>query len=259
MLLPGISFGTLLRKVLEAIVVGVVAALIVKLIVETGASFLLLAITLVIAYIVIASVIESYSRRRLPVEAVYANQEAALDEIEMSLRDCESEIRILVSRGSSLFVPDPTPTRFREELQRIAAPVVIKILMLSPESLKHVEERAKESGEPRELYRQEIARSIKYIHTHCGAMKNLKLKLYDQKVIWRLFIIDDLLFLGSYPKGKHGEEACILKIRRGSNEASSRMYDAFVRSFEWIWNESRDYTELSSAWQNHAKAATGGL
>jgi hypothetical protein len=100
-------------------------------------------------------------------------------------------------------------------------------------------------------YRSKIIESIGDTADICRSRGDIHLGLYDAKVIWRLLIVDDALFLGTYPPDDldlgSGERACIVKIRRNAGPASDQLYLAFERYFDDLWRRFDESDDLKLA------------
>jgi hypothetical protein len=176
------------------------------------------------------------------IEKVYANQKEAEEDLKTSFHECKEKAKILVVRGSKLLGVQPSPFFDIIKNRQLSASTKIQVLFLSPGS-KYLRVRAGETGQAEDTYKTQLEASIR---TACRELAkkqiNLIIGLYDCRVIWRFFIFDNDLFLGTYPpktteqnKALEGEEACILKIRK--NKVSEQLYTAFECLFDDLEKE----------------------
>ena len=241
----------ILPRLVVEILVGIVVSFIVLGIMRAPGyireNALNIGILLVIfSAVLIVSYIIRGTRLQLLVDRVYPNQDAAKNDIMKSLDEAKIKIKILVARGTSIFGTKP-PIEIRNKIANRSVLKGTSILMVSPDS-EYVEERAPETGygspdkpqnrEEPDAYRNEAIRAIQYTTELCKERKDLDMNLYDEKIVWRFFIIDDTLFLGFYPPFElgidGGENACILKIHKNTNRVNAQMYLAFERFFDYL-------------------------
>jgi hypothetical protein len=248
---------TVLKDVVVAAIVGSLA-IGLRILNQLFPGILYIAVPLlvanVVAYIVLVQV---YHKRKQPVERIYTNQGECLRDLCNSFRGARSKAKILVSRATSLCGTQPAPFVDLIAENQLISGLKVQMLFISPES-RYLEERQQETGlegkpmteESPERYRQLVEASIGIMARLAANRPNLEVGLYDQKIIWRLFIFDDVLFLATYPPrsaGVHGgENACILKVRKETNAASCQLYLAFERLFDDLLAKFRANPELNA-------------
>lgn len=115
----------------------------------------------------------------------------------------------------------------------------IKILLLHP-SGEHTINRAKALGVPIDNYQGEIKNSIKFLKELKAKGKNVALKLYTQKPIWKMIILDNFLWLQYYHLCKHVERMPVYGISRATDEGTYSLFDPLYAVFQKKWHDDNN-------------------
>ena len=161
------------------------------------------------------------------IRYVYKNQEQAMTDI---LRIAGESDKIYVFAGFA-----STWTATKSDLRPLLSqkrPIQMKFLIFGRES-KAAENRAKELVDAgfieksfTENYTSEIKTSIDVLKTY----RHIDLALHDEPSRFRLYIFDNVMYVGFKLKEKHASKLQIFKIKKGS-----KLYDAFSQYFDDIW------------------------
>jgi len=114
----------------------------------------------------------------------------------------------------------------------------IKILILNPDS-KWAADRLSELDSLKPgRFTPESARQKKFANLQTIIARNralpsnkIKVRLYDARPIWRIYIIDDIALVSSYLSRKKGPESEHLILARGSD-----LFSTFERVFDTLWD-----------------------
>lgn len=109
----------------------------------------------------------------------------------------------------------------------------IKILLFHPDG-KYARMRASALGIPLDDYKQEIYNSIGFLKELRNKGKSVSLKLYEQKPIWKMIILDDFLWLQFYDLRFHVERMPVYGIYKKKDGES--LFDPLYAVFQKKWN-----------------------
>lgn len=118
----------------------------------------------------------------------------------------------------------------------------IKILLLHPES-KYARMRARALGVIIGTYKHEIHNSINFLKELKNKGKSVSLKLYKQKPIWKMIILDDFLWLQFYDPRFHVEKMPVYGIheKRGGESLFDPLYAVFQKKWNFDYNPTYDF------------------
>lgn len=170
-----------------------------------------------------------YFRRNLTDEDKTQNASYLKDKIKRS-----KDIQILGATGYNTFAKkDSSGNAFlREALE--ASTGEIKIMLLHPCSLQ-AKVRANSLGVTLRSYQDEILESIEFLHELKNKGKPVALKLYTQKPIWKMIVLDDTLWLQYYNPNKHVEHMPVYGLSRNSQEHNYNLFDPLYSVFLKKW------------------------
>lgn len=115
----------------------------------------------------------------------------------------------------------------------------INILLLNPNGT-HTKSRAKALGVPFSEYMQQIINSVNFLKELITKGKNVHLKFYSQRPIWKMIILDDFLWLQYYHPTMHVEHTPVYGIKRGgSSSLFNPLYDVFQK--KWFHDDNPTY------------------
>lgn len=115
----------------------------------------------------------------------------------------------------------------------------IKILLLNPNA-KQTRMRAAALGVPLDKYQREIFDSIDFLKDLKNKGKTIALKLYSQRPIWKMIILDDFLWLQYYDSRYHVEQMPVYGISRRKD--GSNLFDPLYEVFKKKWNHDYNPT-----------------
>lgn len=118
----------------------------------------------------------------------------------------------------------------------------IKILLLHPRG-KFTRMRASSLGVPIETYKQEIYNSIAFLKELRGRGKSISLKLYKQRPVWKMIIIDKFLWLQHYVSNLHVESSPVYGIYKNRDGESlfDPLYGVFLKKWKFDNNPTYDF------------------
>jgi hypothetical protein len=103
--------------------------------------------------------------------------------------------------------------------------------------------RASAIGVPLDTYKQEIFSSIEYLKELREKGKSVSLKLYKQRPVWKMIIIDDFLWLQHYVTAHHVENTPVFGIHRDNNSESlfEPLYAVFMKKWKFDGNPTYNF------------------
>jgi hypothetical protein len=121
----------------------------------------------------------------------------------------------------------------------------IKILLLNPNSAQ-TKMRANALGVPLHEYQREIINSVQFLEELKSKGKNIALKFYTQRPIWKMIILDDFLWLQYYHPTTHVESTPVYGVSRSRILGEYSLFDPLYAVFQKKWrhddNPTYDFT-----------------
>lgn len=151
------------------------------------------------------------------------------------------DILILGATGYNTFARSGVEGKamLREQLERMTGE--IKIMLLHPKA-QQVEVRANSLGVPIEKYRQEIHDSINFLKQLKNKGQNISLKVYVQRPIWKMILLDDFLWLQYYHPNCHVEQMPVYGIYRRQQIGEYSLFGPLYEVFQKKWNNDNNPT-----------------
>jgi len=115
----------------------------------------------------------------------------------------------------------------------------IKILLLNPNA-EQTRIRARALEVAIDKYQREIFESIEFLKELKNKGKSVALKLYSQRPIWKMIILDDFLWLQYYDPRFHVERMPVYGINRKKD--GSNLFDPLYEVFKKNWNHDYNPT-----------------
>ena len=156
------------------------------------------------------------------------------------------DIFILGATGYNTFARSDAESKamLREQLERMTGE--IKIMLLHPKA-QQAEIRAISLGEPIERYQQDILTSIDFLRQLKNKGQNISLKVYVQRPIWKMILLDDFLWLQYYHPNSHVEQMPVYGIYRKQQIGEYSLFGPLYEVFQKKWNSDNNPTvDLSS-------------
>ena len=164
---------------------------------------------------------------------VYPNQDEAKNDILKHLKQAKV-IKVFCIRGYSFVQPDREFYTVLRDID-LYSDASIQFCLADPEG-EAVMSRAHEiPGKPEEVYISEVKQTINTVYKRSKASKNIELRLHNEDPIFRIYIIDDIIYLGFFQKGKVAKDSRIMKI-----DSSCPLYNALIKYYETIWEKSKN-------------------
>ena len=69
----------------------------------------------------------------------------------------------------------------------------------------------------------------------------MEIRVYDELPVFRMFLLDDKLFISGYLYGIHGHDATTYFIKKDKLS----LFNVFDRYFESLWNRSKPWENSS--------------
>lgn len=120
----------------------------------------------------------------------------------------------------------------REVLEDITGE--IKILLFHPKGQFTIS-RANALGVPLDDYQREIMNSINFLKELKNKGENIALKLYMQRPIWKMIILDNFMWLQYYHPKKHVERMPVYGISRSQKKEEYSLFDPLYGVFQKKW------------------------
>lgn len=160
-----------------------------------------------------------------------------MDEKSCTARD----IFILGATGYNTFARSDAESKamLREQLERMTGE--IKIMLLHPKA-QQAEIRAKSLGVPTVDYQQEIHNSISFLNQLKNKGQNISLKVYVQRPIWKMILLDDFLWLQYYHPNCHVEQMPVYGIYRRQQIGEYSLFGPLYEVFQKKWNDDNNPT-----------------
>ncbi len=117
----------------------------------------------------------------------------------------------------------------------------IKIILLHPYG-KCARSRADALGVPLSNYQSEIRNSVAFLKELEQKGKNVALKFYDQRPIWKMIILDDFLWLQHYHQNRHVERMPVYGISRSQKTNEYSLFDPLYDVFQKKWRHDNNPT-----------------
>lgn len=154
---------------------------------------------------------------------MFGDQAAAATDIQAEAR---TATRIDVLAVRALGIIGMKDSLLRPAFAESPRPVAVRVLLLDPDS-DAATARAGEIGESAEGFTAGIRMSIARLR-ELSAVADVQAWLYDALPIWRLFGLDDTLYVSSFTATWEGHESPTYKISAGAGGA---LYAGFRRTF----------------------------
>ncbi|GAA1380884.1 helix-turn-helix domain-containing protein [Catellatospora chokoriensis] len=154
---------------------------------------------------------------------VFGNQAAATADIQATAR---TAARFDVLAVRALGIIGMKDSLLRPALTEPSRPVSVRVAMLDPDS-HAAAARAAEIGESVDGFAAGIRMSIARLR-ELSAVANVQVWLYRTQPVWRLFGLDDTLYVSAFTADREGHESPTYKI---STVAGGTLYAGFRRSF----------------------------
>lgn len=154
---------------------------------------------------------------------VFGNQAAAATDIQATAR---TAARIDVLAVRALGIIGMKDSLLRPAFNESSRPIAVRVLLLDPDS-NAAAARAGEIGESVEGFTAGIRMSIAQLR-ELSAVADVQVWLYEALPIWRLFGLDDTLYVSSFTATWEGHESPTYKISTGAGGA---LYGGFRRTF----------------------------
>lgn len=178
-----------------------------------------------------------YFRRNTQEEDKSKNTELLLEKIRSA-----KGIEMIGATGYNTFArcdPGGEKAILREAFENYVTGE-IKILLLHPNA-KQTRMRASALGVPLDKYQREIFDSIDFLkELKNNKGKSVALKLYSQRLIWKMIILDDFLWLQYYDPRFHVEQMPVYGISRKKD--GSNLFDPLYEVFKKKWNHDYNPT-----------------
>lgn len=160
-----------------------------------------------------------------------------MDEKSSTARD----ILILGATGYNTFARSDVEGKamLREQLEQMTGE--IKIMLLHPKA-QQAESRAQALGVPLGDYQQEIHKSINFLRQLKTKGQNISLKVYVQKPIWKMILLDDFLWLQYYHPNSHVEQMPVYGIHRKQPIGEYSLFGPLYEVFQKKWNDDNNPT-----------------
>jgi len=162
---------------------------------------------------------------------IYPNQEKAKKDILKHLEKAKS-IRVFCIRGYSFVQPD---REFYSVLKNSEAyeDSRIQFCLADPEG-EAVRSRGREiPGKSESVYVSEVKQTINTLFWKTKSSKNIEVRLHLEDPVFRIYIVDEIIYLGFFQKGKVAKDSRIMKIG-----PKSPLYNALIKYYESIWEKS---------------------
>lgn len=154
---------------------------------------------------------------------VFGNQAAAAADIQATAKTA-SRIDVLAVRA--LGIIGMKDSLLRPALAESSQPIAVRVLLLDPDS-NAAADRAAEIGESVDGFASGIRMSIAQLR-ELSAVADVQVWLYETLPIWRLFGLDDTLYVSSFTAAWEGHESPTYKISTGAGGA---LHGGFRRTF----------------------------
>lgn len=169
------------------------------------------------------------------IVTVFPTQAEAVEEIQR-LATVAERVDILAVRGLGIIGLNNSMLR-AALLKRASNPLRLRVALLHPDS-DSVAVRAAEIGESAEALAGGIRMAEATLREFAERGANLEVYRYSQLPVWRLLIIDDTLYVGSFDVGWEGHESTMTKVPPNARGALyngfRRMFDGYCRSGERV-------------------------
>lgn len=190
-----------------------------------------------------------YFRKNVQEEDKSKNQELLLEKIAVA-----KVIEILGATGYNTFArwnPGKDKAVLREAFETYEKGE-IKLLLLNPDS-KQTRMRASSLGVPLDKYRKEIFESINFLKELKNKGKALSLKLYSQRPIWKMIILDNFLWLQHYDPRSHVDLMPVYGIYRKEEGDSffGPLYEVFKKKWNHDYNPTYDFETAELVYPAH--------
>lgn len=104
----------------------------------------------------------------------------------------------------------------------------IKIILIHPFG-QNARSRAEALGVTLSNYQSDISNSVAFLKELKRKGKNVALKFYEQKPIWKMIILDNFLWLQHYHQNRHVEYMPVYGISRSKKEDEYSLFDPQVQ------------------------------
>lgn len=143
-------------------------------------------------------------------------------------------IQIIGATGYNTFARDDAHGKaiLRDALEK--AEGEIKILLMHPDE-RFTKMRAQCLSVPYDTYRNEFLNSLRFLKELKNKGKNINLKLYSQKPIWKMIILDNFLWLQYYHSHTHVEKMPVYGISNSSMRGEYNLFSPLYAVFEKKW------------------------
>jgi hypothetical protein len=169
----------------------------------------------------------------------FANLHSATSDMKREFARAKSA-KFLLQIGRYEFGGGKPSSFYQVALEKIGTDSKIKVLYASPESPHLSAERATQLKRNRDIWIE----NIHQIKTQLKILKesgvNLEAREHKEPYMWRLFIMDDIVYVSGYfYETKNDEKASVYKFRNHENS----LFKIFDRYFDILW---RDYDQANS-------------
>jgi len=157
-----------------------------------------------------------------------------------------SHVSILLITGHDSFGLQE-PTEIKKALSEFRGEGEARILIMEPncpelqQRAKDVRKESSTAEEEMKFYNEQAERNKKFFKKLRDEEKrNVDFGTYNERPIWKMFIIDNELYLQSYPIKKHSDFAPIFHFSKGKN---SSLYSNFCKVFQKKWQNRTKYAQ----------------
>lgn len=117
----------------------------------------------------------------------------------------------------------------------------IKIILIHPHS-HCAKSRAEALGVTLSNYQGDISNSVAFLKELIRKGKNVALKFYDQRPIWKMIILGDFLWLQHYHQNRHVEHMPVYGISRSQKTDEYSLFDPLYDVFQKKWRHDNNPT-----------------
>lgn len=103
--------------------------------------------------------------------------------------------------------------------------------------------RASDLGVPIDNYKDEIFKSIEFLKSLKNKGKSVALKLYDDRLVWKMIIIDNFIWLQYYQPKKHVQDVPVYGVHQKQDKETlfGPLYAVFQKKWNFDYNSTYDF------------------